>query len=94
MSDLDVTAGLVIKVHAIGKPGHIHISVENLGPEPLSRPEARTVLRQVLEVLDADDVDDVDGQMVSLGEQPHDPTHCIEQGRPHLGPCIDPEAAE
>jgi rubredoxin len=26
----------------------------------------------------------------SLGEQPHDPTHCHLDGRPHLGPCIDP----
>jgi hypothetical protein len=29
----------------------------------------------------------------SLGEQPHDATHCIDQGRPHLGACLDPQSA-
>lgn len=27
----------------------------------------------------------------SLGEQPHDPTHCDRGGRPHLGPCNEPD---
>jgi hypothetical protein len=25
----------------------------------------------------------------SLGEQPHDGVHCHNDGRPHLGPCVD-----
>lgn len=25
--------------------------------------------------------------IVSLGEQPHDPTGCLFDGQPHLGPC-------
>jgi hypothetical protein len=27
---------------------------------------------------------------VSLGEQSHDAIHCVDNGRPHLGPCIEP----
>lgn len=30
--------------------------------------------------------------VLSLGEQPHDPAGCHEQGRPHLGPCCDDSA--
>lgn len=26
---------------------------------------------------------------LSLGEQPHDGTHCDEHGKPHLGPCVE-----
>jgi hypothetical protein len=28
---------------------------------------------------------------VSLGEQPHDPVGCDQDGRPHLGPCTEPD---
>ena len=28
-----------------------------------------------------------------LGKQPHDPEHCDRGGRPHTGPCADPEMA-
>jgi hypothetical protein len=28
----------------------------------------------------------------SLGEQPHPAAHCHLGGKPHLGPCTDPEA--
>jgi hypothetical protein len=29
---------------------------------------------------------------LSLGEQPHDPDGCHNNGRPHLGPCVDTAA--
>lgn len=32
--------------------------------------------------------------MKHLGEEPHEPSTCHEGGAPHVGPCIDPRAAE
>lgn len=31
---------------------------------------------------------------LSLGERPHDPSHCDQGGQPHLGPCVEPSTVE
>jgi hypothetical protein len=50
---LRFSAGLIVKVYPLGE-SQVAVDVENLGPEPLSRQEARWVLRQALDALYAE----------------------------------------
>lgn len=47
--------------------------------------DATAPTREPLDVPDQDRSD-----YPSLGERPHNPEHCDQNGQPHLGPCTDP----
>lgn len=47
------TAGLLIEVHAIGKPGRVRCDVSNTGPEMLTSHEALHLLREAVAMFEA-----------------------------------------
>lgn len=51
-TDPDRTAGLVINVLPAGEPGKVFITIQNTGPEPLSRQETASVLRSALRIVE------------------------------------------